>query len=78
MKPLPDGTFRFIRPNGRVLPQAPALPKLPNDSLAPLAERLVAAGVDIDALGSEPMWDGSRLRLAEAIDGLWTPAGAAN
>lgn len=74
----PDGTFQFVRPDGRVLSDAPAPPELPGDAMAALARSLTEVGVDLELLGSEPLWDGSRLDLGEAIDGLRSAANSLN
>ena len=55
-----DGTTTFLRPNGTVLEQAPPLP-------APSAASDEAA-VDLDDI---PVWDGTPLNLAYAIDVLY-------
>jgi hypothetical protein len=72
---LPSGEARFYRPDGRVLSEAPALP--PGQWTTPTGfEELFGRGVTIDAGAGLPTWDGSRLDLGYAIDGLW-PIGKA-
>jgi hypothetical protein len=66
-------TFRFARPDGRPLPAAPRPPARTGDPLVALPEALAEAGVDLEKLGAEPLWDGTRLDLALAIDGLKRP-----
>ena len=57
-----DGTTTFLRANGQVLEQAPALPAL-------------CARLDEDAWQPDdiPVWDGTPLHLAYAIDVLYVP-----
>lgn len=74
VRPRPGGRFQFLRPDGRAIPPAPALAEPVGGELEALTERLVGAGVALEALGAEPLWDGSRLDLAAAIDGLRSPA----
>src|SRR5206468_12851431 len=52
---LADGELQFRRPNGRVLPNAPALPAV-HDSEEVL--RAQNAGVDLNARTLTPAWDG--------------------
>ncbi len=70
MERVPEGDFRFLRPDGRPIPEAPAPPAVPDDALAALAEELIEAGVDLDELGGYPEWDGGGLDLPWAVDGL--------
>ena len=65
-----DGEFRFLRPDGRPIPEAPPPPAVADDALAALARQLIEAGVDLDELGGDPRWDGGGLDLAWAVDGL--------
>jgi hypothetical protein len=63
---LADGVLEFRRPNGRVLPEVPALPAVPAD-----AERLLRAqnaGVHLDATTLRASWSGDRLDVGYAID----------
>ncbi len=64
-----EGELRFLRPDGRPIAEAPP-PPVSDDALAALAGELIEAGVDPDELGGYPGWDGARLDLAWAIDGL--------
>ncbi len=60
-----DGTMTFLRPNGAVLEQAPSLPA----SFARLSE-------DSWEPDDIPVWDGTPLNLAYAIDVLYEMPGA--
>jgi hypothetical protein len=62
------GEISFTRPDGRPLPDAPALPQLPEDCV----DRLIAAQQDleIDAWTPTPDWHGERLDLDFAIRAL--------
>ncbi len=66
-----SGEFRFLRPDGREMPQAPELPAVADDALTELADRLTEAGVEIDPVAIYPQWDGSRLDLHWAIAVMW-------
>jgi hypothetical protein len=61
----PDGELEFRRPDGRVLPNAPALPSV-HDSEDVL--RAQNAGVHLDAHTLRPTWDGERFDVVHAID----------
>ena len=61
----PDGELEFRRPDGRVLPNAPALPAV-NDSEDVL--RAQNAGVDLDANTLRPSGCGGRFDVVHAID----------
>ena len=60
---LPDGELQFRRPNGRVFPEAPAMPEVPADAVTTLS-----AGVHVDATTLRPNWGGERLDVGYAID----------
>jgi hypothetical protein len=60
-----DGELEFRRPDGRVLPNAPALPAV-HDSEEVL--RAQNAGVDLDACTLRPASCGGRLDVVHAID----------
>ena len=67
----PEGELRFFRPQGWEIPYVPPPPRLFRDPLEALSTRLVEDGVSIDANTGFPRWDGRRLDLALAIDGMW-------
>ena len=71
------GTATFLRPDGRPLPEAPAPPHWDGPAMAPVAGRLAAAGIGIDA-DTAPRWQGERLDVGWAIDVLWRPRTAAD
>ena len=60
-----DGELEFRRPDGRVLPSAPALPAV-HDSEEVL--RAQNAEVDLNAHTLRPAWDGDRFNVVHAID----------
>jgi hypothetical protein len=62
-----DGELEFRRPDGRVLPHAPALPAVSSDGLT---SEHVAAGVSVDGRGLTATGTGERLDLGYAIDVL--------
>src|SRR5687767_710450 len=70
MHVAPDGGITFTRPDGRLLPDAPSLPRLREDRV----DRLIAAnrdgGLKIDPWTATPTWHGERLDLDYAIRGL--------
>jgi len=59
------GRFRFLRPDGRELVQAPALPAVTGDAETLLQERWVPADVTITPDTGYPEWDG------EPVDYDW-------
>jgi hypothetical protein len=63
----PDGELCFRRPNGRLLPDNPALPPVPTDPLGMLRAQNEAEGIHIDARTSMPSWSGEPLDLRYAI-----------
>jgi hypothetical protein len=72
MQVAANGELTFFRPDGRIIPDAPALPSLPEDCI----DRLIGAhrelGVQIDPWTPTPPWCGERLDLDYAIRGLRT------
>ena len=71
-----DGAIAFLRPDGRLLPEAPAAPDWDGNALAPVDRRLAEAGIGIDA-DTAPRWRGERLDVGWAIDVLWRPRAGA-
>ena len=67
------GSVRFVRPDGRPLPEAPAAPFWSGEPLAPVAARLDREGVAIDPHTATPAWRGERLDVGWAVSLLWRP-----
>ena len=69
------GEARFLRPDGRPLPEAPALPAVTSAPLAPVTARLDRAGIRIGPHTATPAWRGERLDVDWAVSLLWRPRG---
>jgi len=67
---LPDGKLQFVKPDGRVFPDAAPASSVPADPVQALRTQNEAAGVQVDALTSCPGWLGERLDIGYAIDVL--------
>jgi len=67
---LADGELEFRRPDGRVLPNAPTLPRVAPDGGEALSRDNLAGGVHVDARTLLPSWTGERLDVRYAIDVL--------
>ena len=67
------GGVRFVHPDGRPLPEAPAPPIWSGAPLAPVAARLDRDGVTIDPHTATPAWRGERLDVGWAVGLLWRP-----
>src|SRR2546425_3088106 len=67
---LPDGTLRFRRPDGRLLPDVPPPGALPADPVQLLRARHDTQGLRLHARTACPLWLGERLDLGWAIDVL--------
>ena len=65
-----DGTLQFQRPDGRPLPEVPAVPPAPDDPAGALRTRQAADGARIDARTSRPTWTGERLDAGWALSVL--------
>jgi hypothetical protein len=65
-----DGALRFLRPDGRPLPDVPTPTPVAGDPAHALRARNNAAGVRPDAQTTRPGWLGERLDLGYAIDVL--------
>ena len=66
----PNGEARFYRPDGRALPEAPALPVLAGEPVTALVRRLADQGVAVDAGATLPDWWGGPVDYAWEIDWL--------
>jgi 5-methylcytosine-specific restriction endonuclease McrA len=67
---IPDGELQFRLPNGRLLPQVPPPPELPDDVGGILRARHEADGLSLDAHTATPGWFGEPLDVGWAIDVL--------
>jgi hypothetical protein len=70
MELAPDGEARFYRPNGRPLPEAPALPVLAQEPVTALVARLANQGVAVDGRATLPGWEGGPCDYNWEIDWL--------
>ncbi len=66
----PDGTLRFRRPDGRLLPDVPPPVAVPADPVQALRARHETQGLRLHARTARPLWLGERLDLGWAIDVL--------
>jgi len=67
----PDGEARFYRPDGRPLPEVPALPPLSlREPVITLVARLESNGVAVDARATLPDWWGGPVDYGWEIDWL--------
>ncbi len=66
----PDGALSFRRPDGRLLPEVPAPPAVPDDPVEALRARHEAEGLRLHARTACPSWLGERLDLGWAISVL--------
>ncbi|HVT17910.1 MAG TPA: DUF222 domain-containing protein [Thermoanaerobaculia bacterium] len=69
----PNGEARFFRPDGRPLPEAPALPVLAREPVTALVARLASYGVAVDAGATLPDWWGGPVDYGWEIDWLRSP-----
>jgi hypothetical protein len=65
-----DGELRFLRPDGRPLPDVPPPPAVPDDPVRVLRARNEAAGLHLHARTACPGWLGEPLDVGWAIDVL--------
>jgi hypothetical protein len=65
-----DGELRFRRPDGRLLPDVPLPPTIPDDPVKALRMRNEAAGLHLHARTTCPGWLGEPLDVGWAIDVL--------
>jgi len=66
----PDGTLRFLRPDGRPLPEVPPPAAVPGDPVKALRACHDSQGLRLDARTACPGWLGERLNVGWAIDVL--------
>ena len=66
----PDGALRFRRPDGRLLPEVPPPPRVPDDPVQLLRARHDGEGLRVHARTACPGWLGERLDVGWAIDVL--------
>jgi Domain of unknown function (DUF222)/HNH endonuclease len=66
----PDGELEFRRPNGRVIPDVPLSPDLPEDPVAAIRARNERNELALHARTAMPGWLGERLDVGYAIDVL--------
>jgi hypothetical protein len=66
----PDGSLKFLRPNGRVLPAVPPSPAVPDDPVGALRAEHAARGLSIDHRTAHPRWTGEPLDIVYAVDVL--------
>ena len=71
---LSDGALRFRRPDGRLLPDVPARPPIPDDPVQSLRARNETAGLRLDARTLCPSAAWEHLDVGYAIDVLHPPA----
>jgi hypothetical protein len=65
-----DGALSFRRPDGRLLPDVPPTPTVPDDPSRALRARNEALGLRLHARTACPGWQGERLDVGWAIDVL--------
>ena len=71
---LSDGALRFRRPDGRLLPDVPPPPAIPENPVQTLRIRNAAAGLRLDGRTLCPTSPSERLDVGYAIDVLHPPA----
>jgi hypothetical protein len=64
----PDGELRFRQPDGRVVPDVPAPPRVPPDPVSDVKAQNDAAGIVVNARTATPGWQGERLDVGYVID----------
>ena len=70
MELAPNGEARFYRPDGRLLPAAPALLAVAGEAVPALVSRLACHGVAVDGGETFPSWWGGPVDYAWEIDWL--------
>ena len=66
----PDGELRFLKPDGRHIPDVPSPSSAPDDPVRALRARNEAAGLHLHAQTTRPGWLWERLDVGYAIDVL--------
>jgi Domain of unknown function (DUF222)/HNH endonuclease len=66
----PNGELRFLRPDGRLLPEVPSVSGVPGDPAGALRQRHDAQGNVLGARTAMSGWQGERLDVGYAIDVL--------
>jgi hypothetical protein len=66
----PEGTLRFRRPDGQLLPEVPLPSEVPDDPVKALRARHAENGLVLHARTAMPGWLGERLDVGWAIDVL--------
>jgi Domain of unknown function (DUF222)/HNH endonuclease len=66
----PGGAARFYRPDGRPLPETPALPAAAPEPVTALVARLASHGVAVDGGATLPSWRGGPVDYGWEIDWL--------
>ena len=64
------GAAVFRRPDGRAIPEAPALPPVEEDPVTAFEGMLAEEGIALDPRASEPTWDGGRVEYWRVIEWL--------
>jgi hypothetical protein len=67
---LAGGEARFRRPGGRVIEEAPALPRVAGDAVGGLVRRLARRSIEVDPAASLPAWEGGPVDYNHAVQYL--------
>jgi len=71
VEPLANGRFRFLRPDGREVLQAPPLPAVAADAARVLTDRWLPPGAEITPTTGRASWQGERVDYDLALEALW-------
>ena len=71
VEPRSDGTFRFVRPDGRELVPSPSLPPVTGPVVESLTTRWVPPEVRITPSTGRPTWQGESVDYDWAVETLW-------
>jgi hypothetical protein len=63
--------LEFYWPNGRLMPDAPSPPRIPDDPVDEIVTRHREESIDIDGRTGIPSWDGSPMDLGWAMAVLY-------